>query len=57
MAELNERAKSAAQGGATDGGVQGGHLNPLGLFLTHLGLFLRTSTPFIWRVLSAFPPA
>jgi hypothetical protein len=38
-------------------GVQGAHLNPLGLFLTHLGLFLRTSTPFIWRVLSAFSPA
>jgi hypothetical protein len=31
-------------------GVQGAHLNPL-------GLFLRTSVPFIWRMLSAFLPA
>jgi hypothetical protein len=31
-------------------GVQGAHLNPL-------GLFLRTSIPFRWRVLSAFLPA
>jgi hypothetical protein len=29
-------------------------LNPLGLFLNPLGLFLRTSIPFIWRILSAF---
>jgi hypothetical protein len=35
-------------------GVKGAHLNPLGLFLSPLGLFLRTSTPFIWRILSAF---
>jgi hypothetical protein len=28
-------------------GVQGAHLNPLGLFLNPLGLFLRTSIPFI----------
>ena len=38
-------------------GVQGAHLNPLGLFLTPLGLFLRTSIPFIWRILSVFLPA
>ena len=31
-------------------GVQGAHLNPL-------GLFLRTSIHFIWRILSAFLPA
>ena len=31
-------------------GVQGAHLNPP-------GLFLRTSTPFIWCILSAFLPA
>jgi hypothetical protein len=30
--------------------VQGAHLNPL-------GLYLRTSIPFIWRILSAFLPA
>jgi hypothetical protein len=30
------------------GGSGGAHLNPLGL------LFLRTSVPFIWRILSAF---
>jgi len=36
--------------------VQGAHLNPLGPFLTHLGLFLRTFKPFIWRVLIAFLP-
>jgi hypothetical protein len=29
-------------------------LDPLGLFLTPLGLFLRTSIPFIWRILGAF---
>jgi hypothetical protein len=31
-------------------GVQGVHLNPL-------RLFLRTSMPFTWRILSAFLPA
>jgi hypothetical protein len=41
---------AAVPGRATDRGVQGAHLNPL-------GLFLRTSIPFIWRVLSAFPHA
>jgi hypothetical protein len=30
-------------------GVQGAHLNPM-------GLFLRTSIPFIWHILSAFLP-
>jgi hypothetical protein len=35
-------------------GVQGARLNPLGLFLNPPGLFLRTSIPFIWRILSAF---
>ena len=30
-------------------GVQGGHLNPL-------GLFLRASIPYIWSILSAFDP-
>ena len=38
-------------------GVQGAHLNPLGLFLNPLGLFLRTSIPFIWHILIAFLPA
>ena len=33
--------------GSNRQGVQGAHLNPLGLFLTTLGLFLRTSIPFI----------
>ena len=32
-------------------------MNPLGLFLTPLGIFLRTFIPFVWRVLSAFLPA
>ena len=40
--------------GSNRQGVKGAHLNPLGLFLSPLGLFLRTSTPFIWRILSAF---
>ena len=40
--------------GSNRWGVQGAHLNPLGLFLNPLGLFLRTSIPFIWRILSAF---
>ena len=35
-------------------GGSGGSLEPLGLFLNPLGLFLRTSIPFIWRILSAF---
>jgi hypothetical protein len=30
-------------------GVQGAHVNPL-------GLFLRTPIQFIWRIWSAFPP-
>jgi hypothetical protein len=38
-------------------GVQGARLTPLGLFLNPLGLFLRTSIPFIWRILSVFLPA
>ena len=29
-------------------------MNPLGLVLTPLGLFLRTFIPFIKRILSAF---
>ena len=29
-------------------------MNPLGHFLNPLGLFLRTSIPFIWRIMSAF---
>jgi hypothetical protein len=40
--------------GRNGSGVQGAHLNPLGLFWTPPGLFLRTSVPVIWRVLSAF---
>ena len=40
--------------GSNREGVQGAHLNPLGLFLKPLGLFLRTSIPVIWRILSAF---
>ena len=43
--------------GATERGVQGAHLNPLGLFLNPLGLFSRTSIPVTWRVLSACLPA
>ena len=38
-------------------GGSGGSLEPLGFFLNPLGLFLRTSIPFIWRILSAFLPA
>jgi hypothetical protein len=40
-------------------GVSGAHPLglPLGLFLNPLGLFLRTSVPFVWRILSAFLPA
>jgi hypothetical protein len=34
-------------------GVQGAHL-PVN---RPLGLFFRTSIPFLWRILSAFPPA
>jgi hypothetical protein len=33
--------------GRNRSGVQGVHLDPLGLFLNPLGLFLRTSTPSI----------
>ena len=40
--------------GSNRSGAQGAHSNPLGLFLEPLGLFLRTSRPFVWRVLSAF---
>jgi hypothetical protein len=36
--------------GRNRSGVQGAHLNPL-------GLFLRTSIPFIWCILSVFLPA
>jgi hypothetical protein len=45
--------------GSNRQGVQGAHLNPLGLsaFLNPLGLFLRTFMPFVWRFLSAFLPA
>ena len=50
-------ARRRTRQGATDRGFRGAHLNPLGLFLNPLGLFLRTSTPFIWRILSAFLPA
>jgi hypothetical protein len=32
----------------------GGSLEPLGLFLNPLDLFLRTFIPFLWRILSAF---
>jgi hypothetical protein len=35
-------------------GAQGSHSNPLGLFSR---TFLRASIPFVWRILSAFPPA
>ena len=45
-----ERRAGAGRGGRKRSGVRGAHLSPL-------GLFLRTSAPFIWRVLSAFPPA
>jgi hypothetical protein len=38
-------------------GVQGAHLNTLGLFLNPLGPFLRTSVPFVWRILGASLPA
>jgi hypothetical protein len=36
--------------GETETGGSGGSLEPL-------GLFLRTSIPFIWRIVSAFLPA
>jgi hypothetical protein len=45
---------TACAAGSNIQGVQGAYLNPLGLFLNLRGLFLRTSIPFIWRVLSAF---
>jgi hypothetical protein len=45
-----------SQAGRNRQGVQGAHLNPLGLFLNPLGLFLRASVPFIWHILSAFLP-
>jgi hypothetical protein len=48
-------AWAAYHAGSNRQGVQGAHSNPLGLFLNPLGLCLRTSIPFIWRVLSAFP--
>ena len=32
-------------------------MNPLGLFFNPLGLFLLTSIPLIWRILSVFLPA
>ena len=32
----------------------GAHLSPLGLLLNPLALFLRTSMPFVWRILNAF---
>jgi hypothetical protein len=39
-------------------GSSGGSLEPPGPLLElPLGLFLRTSIPFIWRILSAFLPA
>jgi hypothetical protein len=37
--------------GERDRGVQGAHLNPLGIFLRPP---LKPSVPFIWRILSAF---
>jgi hypothetical protein len=40
--------------GSNREGAQGARLNPLGLLLNPLGLFLRTSIPFIWRILSSF---
>ena len=43
-------ATAGATAGRNRSGVQGSYLNPL-------GLFSRTSTPFIWRILSAFLPA
>jgi hypothetical protein len=47
--------KACEEQGETDrGGVQGAHLNPLDHFLNPMGLFLRTSIPIIWRILSAF---
>jgi hypothetical protein len=46
--------RSGENQGETDRGA-GGSLDP-GLFLTHLGHFLRTSVPFIWCFLSAFLP-
>ena len=35
-------------------GSRGAHLSPLGLLLNPLALFLRTSMPFVWRILNAF---
>ena len=41
--------------GETDGG-SGGSLEPWASFLNPLDLFLRTSIPLVWRILSAFLP-
>jgi hypothetical protein len=48
------KAMETWEPGSNRSGVQGAHLNPLDLFLNPLGLFLCTSIPFIWRILSAF---
>ena len=41
-------------GGEQQIGGSGGSLEPWASFLNPLGLFLRTSIPFVWRFLSAF---
>jgi hypothetical protein len=58
-AAASSRAFVGKDHGETDRGVQGAHLNPLGLFLNPLGLFLLTYILlfFLWRILSAFQPA
>ena len=57
IARIDDFVKICERRGETDRGVQGAHLNPLGLFLNPLGHFLRTSIPFIWCIMSAFLPA
>ena len=47
-------SKLSAYGGEQQIGGSGGSLEPPGPLLDPLGLFLRTSIPFVWRILSAF---
>ena len=48
------KREPSALAGEKQIGVQGAHVNPLASFLNPLGLFLRTSMPCIWRILSTF---
>jgi hypothetical protein len=55
--EIDEEITMEYRAGSNRSGVQGAHLNPLGLFLEPPGPLLRTSIPCIWGVLSASLPA